>query len=167
MAISGKTILRAIAVAVFLATLPGAIRRVMQSGDLYLFSQHFFEDMAARLEGPGRLRFVFQPVVALILGGRDGRKDARAGAAPFLWGLVFHHGNRSQLLRSAIASVSSLVIIAILLDLLSQFLIFREMHPAAALILGPVMIGLPYALARALTNRFWMRTDVTASARMR
>jgi hypothetical protein len=37
MVISGKTILRAIAVAIFLATLPGAILRSVHSEDLYLF----------------------------------------------------------------------------------------------------------------------------------
>jgi len=56
-------------------------------------------------------------------------------------------------LRGALASVRNLVAVAILLDVASQFLIFRRVNPFAALLLGPVLIGLPYASSRALTNR--------------
>lgn len=44
--------------------------------------------------------------------------------------------------------VQDLVAIAIHLDVTSQFLIFREIHPPAALMLDPVLIFLPYAVAR-------------------
>jgi hypothetical protein len=61
-------------------------------------------------------------------------------------------------LRSAFVSVRDLVAIAILLDVISQFLIFHEVRPGAALVVGPVLITLPYVLARALTNRLCART---------
>jgi hypothetical protein len=109
--------------------------------------------MIARLHGPGRLRFIFQPTVAILLGARDGIKDAKEGAPPFLWGLAFHAASRRELIRSALISVRNLIAVAILLDVASQLLIFRMVHPGAALILGPVLIGLPYASSRALTNR--------------
>jgi hypothetical protein len=120
--------------------------------------------MVARLSGPGRLRFILQPVMAILLGARDGVKDSRAGSAPFLWGLVFHGGRRAELLHSAFASVRNMLAIAILLEIVSQFLIFREIHPGAALVLGPVLIGGPYALTRALTNRFARRPTGRAPA---
>lgn len=47
--------------------------------------------------------------------------------------------------------------IAILLDVITQFLIFRDIHPGAALLLVPVLISLPYAVSRALTNRIARR----------
>jgi hypothetical protein len=150
-------ILPLIVLAILLATVPGAIHRVIQTGNPYLFTRDFFQDMLARLSGPGRFRFIMQPLVAIFLGARDGAKDARAGACPFLWGLVFHRDERSQLLRSGLASVRNLVAVAILLDIISQYLIFHEIHPGAAVILGPVLIALPYALARALTNRMVRR----------
>jgi hypothetical protein len=151
--ISRSSVLSAIVIALLLAALPGAIRRIIQTGDLYLFSERFFQDVLARLSGPGRMRFIFQPMVALLLGGRDGLKDARAHSAPFLWALAFHGPRRRELLRSALSSVRDLVAIAILLDIVSQFLIFREVRPGAALLVGPVLISVPYALSRALTNR--------------
>jgi hypothetical protein len=86
---SRSSLLTAIAIVILLSALPGAIRRVMQSGDPYLFTQRFFEDLWARLLGPGRLRFILQPTAAILLGVRDGKRDARIGRPPFLSGLVF------------------------------------------------------------------------------
>jgi hypothetical protein len=156
-------ILPGIVLLILLAAAPRAIHRIIETGNPYLFTRDFFDDMIARLSGPGRLRFIFQPVVAIILGARDGIKDARAGACPFLWGVLFRPDLRSQLLRSGLSSVRNLVAVAILLDLISQYLIFREFHPGAALILGPVLIGMPYSLARAVANRFTSRRQTPAS----
>jgi hypothetical protein len=128
-----------------------------------MFSHRFWPDLVARFHGPGRMRFILQPTVAIILGARDGVKDARAGNPPFLWGLVFHPADRPGLLRSAVASVRNLVAIAILLDVISQRLIFHIVHPGAALALGPVLIALPYATSRALANRIARRLPLPVS----
>ncbi|MBV8630238.1 MAG: hypothetical protein JOZ83_04890 [Silvibacterium sp.] len=139
--------------AILLAFTPHALYRVFKTGDLYLFTNAFFGDIVARLHGPGRLRFILQPTVAILLGIRDGRNDGRAGAPPFLWGLVFHKELRPQLLKQMLTSLRNIVSIAILLDLISQYLIFRMVRPGAALVLGPVLIAAPYSCARALANR--------------
>lgn len=157
-------ILPLVVVVILLATLPGAIHRLIQTGNPYLFSREFYHDMVARLSGPGRLRFILQPIVAILLGLRDGLKDARTGASPFLWGIIFHREHRPQLLRSALASVRNLVAVAVLLDIISQYLIFREIHPGAALLLGPVLISIPYAVSRALANRILRRRGQTPAA---
>ena len=146
-----------VVIAVLLAALPSAVWRIIQTGNPYLFTHDFFADLLARLSGPGRMRFILQPTVAIALGARDGVKDARAGLPPFVWALVFHGSRRSRLLRDMFASVRNLVAIAILLDVVSQFLIFREIHPGAALLLGPVLITIPYALSRSFTNRMVRR----------
>jgi hypothetical protein len=159
--ISRSSVLSAVVIAILLAALPGAIRRIIQTGDLYLFTHDFFADLLARLSGPGRMRFILQPTVAIVLGARDGVKDARAGLPPFIWALLFHGAHRPGMLRNMFASLRNLVAIAILLDVVSQFLIFREIHPGAALLLGPVLIALPYALSRATTNRITRRRGQT------
>jgi hypothetical protein len=151
--ISRSSILNVVVIAIVLAVLPGAIWRLIQTGDPYLFTHRFFADILARLSGPGRMRFILQPTVAILLGARDGAKDARALLPPFLWTLAVHSSRRRELLRGALASVRNLVGVAIILDVVSQFLIFHEIHPGAALLLGPVLIAVPYALSRALTNR--------------
>ena len=151
--LSRSSILRTVVIVVILAALPGAIRRLIQTGNLYLFTERFFEDMVARLSGPGRLRFAVQPMVAIFLGVRDGTKDARAGIPAFLWALAFHDQHRLKMLANAFSSAGDLIAISILLDLISQFLIFREIRPGAALLLGPMLIGIPYAVARTFGNR--------------
>ena len=93
----------------------------------------------------------------MILGMRSGIQDAHAGLSPFLWALAFDGARRRQLLRSVFASIRNLI--AILLDIISQFLIFHEVHPGAALLVGLVLITLPYVLARALANRIATRSD--------
>jgi hypothetical protein len=153
---SRSTVLTAIVIVVLAAATPFAVAEFFRTGQLYVFSHRFVDDMVARLHGPGRLRFIFQPTVATILGARDGVTDARAGNLrnlPFLWSFVFDPSDRPGLLRSALASVRNLVAVAILLDVVSQVLILHMVNPFAALILGPVLIGLPYASSRALANR--------------
>jgi hypothetical protein len=151
--ITRSSLLSALVVIVLVVAVPFAVWEFMHTRELYILSHRFLDDIIARLHGPGRLRFILQPLVAILLGARDGVKDARAGNPPFLWGLLFRTGNRPQLMRSAVASVRDLVAVAILLDVAAQFLIFRMVHPGAALLLGPVLIALPYASSRALTNR--------------
>ena len=90
---------------------------------------------------------------------RGGLADARAGRPAYLYGLLLGGGNRRDLVRSGWAAVRDLVAMGIVLDAVAQLLIYRQVHPGAALVIGPVLIGFPYAMARALTNRaarfFW------------
>ena len=163
--ISRTSVLTVVVIAVLLAALPGAIWRIIQTGNPYLFTHDFFADLVARLSGPGRMRFVLQPTVAIILGARGGVKDARAGLPPFIRAVILHGAHRLRLLRNMFASIRDLVALAILADVVSQYLIFREIHPGAALLLGPVLITIPYALSRTFTNRIvrWWINQVPAS----
>ena len=154
---SRSSVLTAVAIVILLSALPSAIRRVVQTGDPYLFTRRFFEDLWARLSGPGRLRFILQPTTAVLLGMRDGKRDSRVRCPPFLSGLVLRRIHRRDLWQSGFSSVRDLVAIAIILDLISQILIFREIHPGAALLLGPVLIATPYSISRSLTNRIVSR----------
>ncbi len=162
--ISRTSILYAVMIALLLSALPGAIRKLIQTGHPYLLTERFVQDILARLSGPGRLRFIVQPTVAIMLGVRSGIKDARDRVPPFLWALAFHGKRRRELFRSAFASIQDLVTIAILLDVISQVLIFHEVRPGAALLVGPMLITLPYVLARALSNRIVRRRGPIASS---
>ena len=144
--------LYAVVVVALLAALPAAIHRIVQTGNPYLFTRQFFEDIFARLSDAGRLRFIFQPVVAILLGRRDGLNDARIGLPPFLRSFISHREHATERIRNALASVRDLVAVAILMDMISQFLIFRRVHPGAALLIGPVLIAFPYASARTIAN---------------
>jgi hypothetical protein len=149
------TLLLAVLTALVLAlSLPGSLRDIYGRGGLYLFSRSFLEDIPKRLLGPGRFRFLMQPVFAALLGIRAGRTDSRAGRPPFLRALVFGHGSRGELVRGAAETIANLVLMGILLDAVCQYLILGVSHIGAALVVGPVLIAVPYAVARSLAHRF-------------
>lgn len=160
---SRSFILTLIVLAVLLAAVPGSLRNLLHNGP-YLFTERFFQDMVARLTGPGKFRFILQPIMAIIIGTRHGIVDARANLPDFLWGVAFHAQHRRSFVRSGIAGVRDLVAIAILLDVIFQAIIFRGVHPGAALIVGPVLIAIPYSLARALSNRIYKARKSQTSA---
>ncbi|MBO9512498.1 MAG: hypothetical protein J7549_00155 [Variovorax sp.] len=148
-----STAVTVVAGLVLLAALPSAVVDTFETGRIYLFSHQFLDDLPQRLTGPGRLRFILQPAVAIFLGIRGGRIDAQAGRPPFLYALLTGSGERNALLRSALAAVRDLVSMSIVFDVIAQLLIYGRVYPGAAVVLGPVLICLPYAMARALTLR--------------
>ncbi len=163
MKITRCTVITGLAALVLIAALPSAIREALESGRIYLFSWDFLADIPKRLTGPGRLRFILQPAVAIILGTRGGRADARAGRPPYGYGLFFHAAHRREYLRSGLAAIRDIAAIGIILDAVAQLLIFRQIHPGAALVVGPVLIVAPYTLARGLSNR-WARRRAGGTA---
>jgi hypothetical protein len=147
-----STIITGMAALVLLAAVPSAIREMLESGRIYLFSWEFLADLPARLEGPGRLRFILQPIMAILLGLRGGLADARAGRPPYVIGLLLDPLHCREYVRTGLATIRDIVAIGIILDVVAQFLIVRQVHPGAALLIGPVLVTAPHAIARGLTN---------------
>jgi len=152
-----EAIMPVLAILIIAAAIPYAIVDTLETGRVYLFSSQFLEELTRRFSGPGRFRFILQPVVAILLGVRGGLVDARAGNPPYLFGLLFAAGRRAELLRSGAAAISTLLAMGIILDLVFQLILYRAVHPGAALLIGPILVGTPYALSRALTNRLARR----------
>ncbi len=143
-----------LAVVVLTATIPFAIVDTFEMGRIHLFSRQFIEELPLRFTGPGRLRFISQPTIAIALGIRSGLADARLGNPPYLFALLFGAGRRRELLRTGIAAIRNLVAAAIIMDVIFQVVLYRSVHPGAAVVIGPILICLPYATSRALTARF-------------
>jgi hypothetical protein len=149
----GKTIVTVLALLVIAAAIPFAIVDTIEKGRVYLFSSQFLEELPQRFSGSGRLRFILQPLLAILLGVRGGMADAKVGNPPYLFGLLFAAGQRRELLRSAGEAIGILLAMGIIFDVVFQLVLYREVHPGAALLIGPILICTPYALSRALTNR--------------
>jgi hypothetical protein len=147
------TIVTTLALLVIAAAIPFAIVDTIETGRVYLFSRQFLEELPQRFIGPGRLRFILQPVLAILLGVRGGLADARAGNPPYLFGLLFHAGRRRELMQSGVVAISTLLAMGIILDVVFQLVLYRAVHPGAALLVGPILICVPYSLSRALTTR--------------
>jgi hypothetical protein len=109
--------------------------------------------LARMLTGPGRFRFVVQPIVAILLGIRDGRLDAKAGRPAYLISVFFTRGERREALKSGAKSFIKPFIVSVVLDIVVQFILFRDVRIWSALVVGTLLIALPYSLARGLTNR--------------
>ena len=148
-----NTVVTVLATVVIAAAIPFAIADTIETGRVYLFSSQFLEEFPRRFTGAGRLRFILQPMFAILLGARGGLVDAKAKTHPFLLGLLFDAGRRGELLRSGAAAVSTLLAMGIILDVVFQLIIYKAVHPGAALVVGPILICLPYGLSRALTMR--------------
>ncbi len=119
-----------------------------------------FEGLAMRLSGPGGFRLIIQPIVAIALGIRDGLLDAKAGEPAYLIGIVFHPERRHELLASTVQHILKPFIVGVVLDLILQYFIFQRIRLIPAIIVGLLLIGLPYSLAMGLTNRIvtvWRR----------
>jgi len=148
-----NSILAALVILMILWALPGAIQDTLQTGRVYLFSSQFLEELPRRFSGPGRLRFILQPLAAILFGVRCGLRDAKSGQTPYISAFLFHAHKWKELLHSGLAAVGHLLVMGILLDAVAQLLIYKQIHPAAALVIGPILICVPYALARCLTAR--------------
>jgi hypothetical protein len=148
-----ETIVMVLAFLVIVIALPFAIVDTIETGRVYLFSRQFLEELPRRFTGSGRLRFILQPTVAIVLGIRGGLADAKAGNVPYLFGLILGAGRRRELLRSGVAAIRNLVALGIMMDIVFQLVLYRSVHPGAALVVGSILICLPYAVSRALTTR--------------
>ena len=127
----------------------------------------FLEHLLARLTGPMHFRLILQPLVAIALGIRDGLKDARAGRPPFVTDLIVRPEGRKRQLKRALQALIKPLVIAIILDAIAQYLMLGTIYPGAAVFVGVVVMGVPYSLARGLTNRIVSGRTKAMGARAR
>jgi hypothetical protein len=116
-----------------------------------------FENMAGRVSGPMKFRLVLQPLMAVILAVRDGRRDAREGRTPYLWGLFTNPDYRPEMLRGGWKAVRKVFVIAVIIDAVYQYIELKWFYPGEALLVAALLAFVPYALVRGPVNRFMSR----------
>ena len=109
--------------------------------------------LGLRFTGPMWFRFILQPMVAIIVGIRDGMHDAQAGRPPLIWRLIFHPEGRGRDVKRTVESLWKPVVIATILDAIAQYLMFRAVYLGAAILVGTCIMAVPYFLARACAYR--------------
>ena len=120
----------------------------------------FWDSIARDLTGRGmfggafQFRLILQPLAAVILGVRFGIKDAKRGDKPFFQALV-HEGGRGAMLARAARDALLPLLLAFVIDSILQRLINGHIRPLVALIVGGLLVFLPFLIVRALTNRIW------------
>jgi uncharacterized BrkB/YihY/UPF0761 family membrane protein len=99
----------------------------------------------------GHVIFWPLPAVALVLGVRQGLYDARAGSPPF--------AVRGRLLSAVVVPLLT----AVALVTVFRYLTLHRVRPLSALIVGGLMVWLPFVLVRALTNHLVTRAVLNIS----
>lgn len=113
----------------------------------------YLQDIFQELHGPGKFRFIIQPMIAILLGIRDGRRDARGLNPPFFLNLIHDPERRSEIGKSVLKAVIKPLILAWLMDIIFQLVILHHWNPSQAMLVGLVLVVLPYMLTRGISNR--------------
>ena len=107
--------------------------------------------------GPGNLRFVLQPLIAILLAIRDGRNDAKSGTPAFLAEMVSGSGPRGATLKVSIKATLMPFSVAVILDSILQIIIFDVWRLQWALVVGLFLVGIPYVVVRSISNSLFSR----------
>jgi hypothetical protein len=112
-----------------------------------------FEKLIDRVSGPMKFRLILQPLMATIFAIRSGLKDAKEGKPAYFWALFTDSVHRRDMLRDGWKSVGKVFIIAIIIDLVYQLIVFRWFYPGEALLVAAILAFVPYLLIRGPVNR--------------
>jgi hypothetical protein len=122
--------------------------------ELHDFLSRVWLNLIERPSGPFAFRFMLQPAMSTALAIRDGVRDARQGTPPYLWSIVFDSGNRAAHIREGLRATSTIILVAVILDVAYQITVLEEFYPGEPLIVGVTLGLVPYVLIRGLAARF-------------
>ena len=118
----------------------------------------FWQGIMETARGRGQLRLILQPIMAIVLGVRLGIADAKAGDDPFVLRLFITGQRRAQIAKDALMDVIVPFALAVVIDGVLQYLALGRVRPLAAVVVGAVLIWVPFSIARAFTNRIYRRS---------
>jgi len=121
------------------------------------FLNRIVENLIGRVSGPMKFRLILQPLMAIILAVRAGLKDAKEGKVPYNWALISDPDHRRALLRSGWKSAGKVFVMAIIIDLVYQWIVFRRFYPFEALLVAVILAFIPYLLIRGPVTRIVRR----------
>ena len=129
-----------------------------------LYPRSFGEGLEGRLTGPGKGRFVLQPLVSIALGIRDGVVDAKQGKSPFFIRVLFKSERKLYVLKTGLKQIAVPLTVGVVLDMILQWVIFQGLFLIPALLAGTILVAIPYSVARGMSNRIARRwLDRTAA----
>src|SRR5215469_2635303 len=117
------------------------------------FLSNYWTDFIERFDGPLHFRLFVQPLMAILLAVRDGRRDAREGRSAYLWSLLTDPDQRRYLLESGWKGIAKVFVLAFALDVVYQFIEWHGLKALQALLTATILAVIPYALLRGPINR--------------
>jgi hypothetical protein len=109
--------------------------------------------VVSRLHGPMKFRFILQPLMAAIFAVRAGMADGRSGRPAFLWSLFSNPAGRADLLKDGWKDIAKVFTIAVVMDLVYQFIVMKRLYPLKALLVATVLCIVPYIVIRGPVSR--------------
>jgi hypothetical protein len=113
----------------------------------------FWADLVGRITGPMSFRLFLQPAVATVLAIRAGMADARAGRPLYGLSVATDRGHRVELLKAGWKDVAKVFVLAVVLDVVYQVIVFRWVYPTESLVVAFLLAFVPYLLIRGPANR--------------
>ena len=117
----------------------------------------FWQGIVESLSGKGQFRLILQPLMAVWLGIRLGVVDAKAGVEPFGARLFKDKLPHWEVFKQSLSDAAMPLMFAVLMDAIFQYLTLGRVRLLPALIVGGLLVWIPFGFARGFTNRFWRR----------
>ena len=102
--------------------------------------------------------------MAAILAILDGLKDARAGRPLYTWAILTDPAQRASYLREGLKRDCRVIVFALVMDVIYQFLVLRWFYLGEALVTAFVLAVLPYLLIRGPAARIARRLNQRGAA---
>jgi len=112
-----------------------------------------WDNLGGRIGGPLTFRLILQPVMATILAVKAGLQDARDHRPPYFWAILTSPDERRELLQQGWKAVAKIFVLAVVIDVVYQIIVFRWVYPGELLIIAFVLACAPYLLVRGPVNR--------------
>ena len=115
-----------------------------------------WDDILDRPGGPMTFRFILQPAMAAIAAFRDGVTTHVSGARPIFSALlrgVRSPEGRSGRLWEGFVSTARILILAIVMDAIYQWLVLGTFYPVQAVVIAILLAFVPYLLLRGPMER--------------
>ena len=129
--------------------------------------RRFWVDFADRLDGPMTFRFYLQPAMALLAAIPDGIRDARGAGKSFLWSTLWDPNARTGRLKEGLTSVSRVILLGIVMDVIYQIKKLDQFYPGEAVVLAILLAVIPYFVFRWIVEhiaRWWFARRGTGKA---
>ena len=82
-----------------------------------------------------------------------GLRDAQAGKPPYFWAILTSPADRADLLREGWKAVGKVFVLAMVIDVVYQLIVFRWIYPLESLLVAFLLACVPYLLIRGPVNR--------------
>jgi hypothetical protein len=112
-----------------------------------------WDHLLGRLGGPLSFRFLIQPSVSALIGIAAGVSDAKAGRPAYFFSIFTDAPHRRERLRECWSAIWKVFLVATVLDIVYEIIVFKTVYPGETLIIAVVLAVVPYMVVRGPANR--------------